>query len=139
MHRVGCRDQSHIAALAFHVGDAERNRLVVVGDFTANIQQPGVIDEDRRIVAGDGGLEQALHVARRRRNCDLQTGNIPQHGLGTAGVLRRAAAAQAVKKMEHHRHARLAAGHGKSVGRFVGDLRPGFINKTAGAEIDDRP
>ena len=40
--------------------------------------------------------------------------------------------------MKHHRHAGLSAGHGVSIGRFVGDLGPGFIDKTAGAEIDDR-
>ena len=65
-------------------------------------------------------------------------GNIPQHRLRAAGVLRRAAAAQTVKQMKHHRHAGLAAGHGISIGRFVGDLRPGFIDETAGAQVDDR-
>src|ERR1041384_8129151 len=52
-------------------------------------------------------------------------------------MLRRAAAAQAMEKVEHHWNARLTAGHGKCVCRFVGHLWPRFVNKTAGAQIDD--
>ncbi len=54
-------------------------------------------------------------------------------------MLRRAAAAQPMKQMKHHRHPGLAAGHRVSIRRFVGHLRPCFVNETAGAQIDDRP
>jgi hypothetical protein len=64
LHGVRGRDQRHIVSLPLYVGDAEGNRLVVVGQRAANVQKLDVIDEDGRIVSGHRGFEQAFHVAR---------------------------------------------------------------------------
>ena len=44
-------NQSDVAAWPFHIGDAERNRLIGFWNFAARVQQPGMIDEDGRVIA----------------------------------------------------------------------------------------
>ena len=93
LHGIGRRDQCDVAAFAFHIGNSERYRLVVVRDFTANIQQPGVIDKDGRVIAGDGGLEQAFYVAGEEGIAISKPGTF--HSMAwDCRVLRRAAAAR---------------------------------------------
>ena len=98
-----------------------------------------MIDKDRRVIAGDGSFEESFHISWRRGQDDLKSRIVPKHRLRAGGVLRGAAAAEAVKEMENHGHTGLPGRHGKSIGGFVADLWPAFEDETAGADVDNRP
>ena len=95
-----------------------------------------MVDNDGRVVAEDGLADQPFDIGRRRRQYNLQPRTIEQHGLRAVAVLGTTAAAQSVQHVKHHRHRDLTARHIMSVGGLVDDLRPGFKNKTGGADID---
>ena len=102
------------------------------------LEQPRVVDDERRVGARHRAAHQAVGIRRRRRRHDLEPRRVGEHAVRAVAVLRRAGAAHAVQIMECDGDIEPSAGHVMRHRRLIHDLRPGEIGEGRGAEIDER-
>ena len=123
LHHAAQRDERDVRAFALHVGDAERNHVVLVRNRTLHLLVADlVLEDDDRVVVANSGLEQALGVVRRRRHHDLQARNVTAPRMQRLRVLRRRPASRAHRRADDDGHLPLAAGHVVDLGGLVGHL-----------------
>src|SRR4029453_15058962 len=81
-------DDGDVLAFALHSRLAERDRLELVRHALLDPVQRAVLEEDDRIVVVDRAVEESADVRGRRRDDDLEPGDVHEPGLELLRVLR---------------------------------------------------
>ena len=88
MHEAPRCDDSDVLACAVDPGLSERDRLELVGHLALDRVQRAVLEENDGVVVVDRAPEEPAHVLRRRREDDLEPGDVDEPGLELLSVLR---------------------------------------------------
>ena len=135
--RVG--DHRHIGAHALHVGDADRQRVLLLrdGPETAVVQAP--LEEDNGVVVANRRLEEPLRVVGRRGHHDDEPGRVHEPRFEGLRVLRGHADPARDGGSEHERNADLSARHVPPLRRMVRDLIHHEGDEVGDLQLDDGP
>src|SRR4051794_12334758 len=93
LHERAPRNHDDIRTVAPQAGLAERDHEVFAGILGLVVRLPVqvlVLEKHHRVVAADGGPEQAGRVRRRRRKCDADPGAVREDALARLAVVRAA-------------------------------------------------
>ena len=80
MDHDGDGDNGDVGALAFDIRFAKGNRILFLGYVPFDRITPLVLEEEHRIVAADGCLEQALDVVGGDGHHHLQSRHVAEPG-----------------------------------------------------------
>src|SRR5919198_1167435 len=109
VHQPSGGHDGHVVALAVHPRLPELDRLELVRHLLLDPVQRPVLEEDDWVVVVDRGVEEAAHVGGRRREDDLQPGDVDEPGLELLRVLGSRRPARAALRAHRQRHLQLAA------------------------------
>lgn len=131
--------QRHVGALTEHVGLEEaarrggRGRVVLGPVVVAALR----LEEDHRVVAGDGLLDHPVGVLGVAARDDAQARGVGEVGLGALGVVLRAADAAAERDADDHRDLDRAEGTGVHLGDLADDLVEGRVDEAVELDLAD--
>ena len=111
----------------------------LVGDLAHDVGEADVVEDDRRVAAGERGVEGGVDRRRRARREHPQPRHVLEHGLRRVLVLGGAARARAGHHVERGRRRGGAAREVAHVGRLVHERRPAVEHEARGRAGDERP
>jgi hypothetical protein len=118
---------------------ADRDFLAAFRRRTRRPVAVEMLDEDHRIVVGDGRQQQAVTIGRIGRHHHLDPGRVAKPGFQEVGMLAAILEAGAGHGADDHRHMGLAAGHEAQLGGMVGDLVHADADEIHQHDFDHRP
>ena len=134
-----CGHDGHVSPGPAHVGHAERDEVLALGDLAVLERQQDVVEETDRVVVADRRGHQALRIGGGRRQRDLQPRDAHEHPVDRTGVLPRPAGGEAVSGLQHQRHLDLTAAHGVKARRLVDHLVHRDQKELGHVQLHDRP
>jgi len=136
VHHCGIGDDAQVAAGAGDAGLAQRNDVVIGGNFFFDAPvKIFVLEEDDRIVVANGGLDEAFGIVGGGGADDFQARSVHEVHFGILRMKRAAMHVAAAGTADHERSGRAPSVVG--FGDHVGDLVEGTADEVHELEFGD--